>query len=89
MIGLTEIHMGEEREESAKSFLERLADEDDLATVINILDNVMSVLVKHAMLNGTDEHKKNNDALSMIFFLNNTIDALKYIGTHDVLKPEV
>lgn len=89
MIGLTEIHMGEEREESAKSFIERLSNEDDLVTAVSALDDVMDILVKHAMLNGTDEHKKNNDALSMIFFLNNTIDALKYIGTHDVLKPEV
>lgn len=82
------IQMCEEREESAKSFLERLTDEDDLATVVNTLDDVMSILIDYTVEIKTDEHKKNNGALSMIFFLNRTIDALKYIGTHDILKKE-
>lgn len=86
---LTEIHVGEEREESAKSFLKRLSNEDDLVTAVSALDDAMDILVKHAMLIDAAEHGKNNDAISMIFFLNRTIDALKYIGTHDVLKPEV
>lgn len=81
--------MSKERKDSAKAFLKRLNDDDnDAANIIDALEDVVCILSEYYVDLGTREHKKINDALMMNFYLNGTIDALKYIATNDVLNKE-
>lgn len=81
--------MSKERSDSAKAFLEGINDdEDDAHNVINALEDVVCILSQYSMELEINEHKKANDALLMHFYLNGTIDALKYIATNDIFKKE-
>lgn len=81
--------LGEERENSARRFLEGLNNGEDLKSTITALENTMGILIGYTNELGIAGNRKNIDAISMIRHLNTTIDALKYIGTHDVFKSEV
>lgn len=80
--------MSNERMTAAKEFFKRMHDEEDFNITISILDDVMDVLTSYAIGLGTNEHKKNSDAITMICYLNDTINTLKYIATQDILKKE-